>query len=38
MSIRIMSIRIVPAIVAATVSLIFGFSPVNAQQPQPLRR
>ena len=30
-----MSIRIVPAIVAAAVSVAFGFSPANAQQPQP---
>jgi len=30
-----MSIRIVPAILAAAVSVSFGFSPANAQQPQP---
>src|SRR2546421_5566389 len=30
-----MSIRIVPAILAAAVSVAFGFSPANAQQPQP---
>ena len=30
-----MSIRIVPAIVAAAVSVAFSFSPANAQQPQP---
>jgi glyoxylase-like metal-dependent hydrolase (beta-lactamase superfamily II) len=30
-----MSIRIVPAILATAVSVIFGFSPANAQQPQP---
>ena len=35
MSIRIMSIRIVPAILAATISVAFGFLPANAQQPQP---
>ena len=35
MSIRIMSVRIVPAILAAAVSVAFGFSPANAQQPQP---
>jgi N-acyl homoserine lactone hydrolase len=29
-----MSIRIVPAILAAAVSVAFGFSPANAQQPQ----
>jgi len=34
-STRIMSTRIVPAILAATVFLSFGFSPANAQQPQP---
>ena len=30
-----MSIRIVPAILTAAVSVAFGFSPANAQQPQP---
>ena len=35
MSIRIMSIRIVPAILAAAVSVAFGYPPANAQQPQP---
>src|SRR6266576_6006483 len=35
MSIRIMSIRIVPAILAAAVSAAFGFAPANAQQAQP---
>src|SRR6266478_4338886 len=30
-----MSIRIVPAILAAAVSAAFGFTPANAQQPQP---
>ena len=30
-----MSIRIVPAILAAAVSVAFSFSPANAQQPQP---
>src|SRR5204862_8100664 len=35
MSIRIMSIRIVSAIVAATASVTFAFPPANAQQPQP---
>src|SRR5437016_12949134 len=29
-----MSIRIVPAILAAAVSVVFGFPPANAQQPQ----
>src|SRR5207249_11974823 len=29
-----MSIRIVPAILAAAVSVAFGFAPANAQQPQ----
>src|SRR5437879_7921908 len=35
MSIRIMSIRIVPAFLAAAVSVALGFTPANAQQPQP---
>src|SRR5690349_7868480 len=34
MSIRIVSIRIVPAILAAAMSVIAGFTPANAQQPQ----
>ena len=35
MSIRIVSIRIMPAILAAAVCVAFGFPPANAQQPQP---
>src|SRR6266699_2592242 len=34
MSIRIMALRIVPAILAAALSVAFSFSPANAQQPQ----